>query len=206
MIEIPVYLAVVQWVLLVTLAFLVVVVYRQLAQAIGVGTPARERGLPIGSSSAAFTYVRLRPVASGAGRFEPGSGRPSLLLFADPSCQACDVALRELEKAARSSPLDGLAVLVVTTEPETNLAASDAFRATGLPLAMIGEDVLRDYRVDSTPLAYGIGPDGVIRARSVPSSAKELRALARAAARRGPEAPAEAAAEAHGTHQHIREA
>jgi hypothetical protein len=194
MIEIPIYLAVVQWVLLVTLAFLVVVVYRQLAQAIGVGTPARERGLPIGSPSAAFTYVRLRPVASGAGRFEPGSGRPSLL------------ALRELEKAARSSPLDGLAVLVVTTEPETNLAASDAFRATGLPLAMIGEDVLRDYRVDSTPLAYGIGPDGVIRARSVPSSAKELRALARAAARRGPQAPAEAAAEAHGTHQHIREA
>jgi hypothetical protein len=149
--------------------------------------------------AAAFAYAPVR--ASGAASeasFEPASGRPSLLLFADPSCMACDAAVRELEKTVDEALLGDLSILVVTTEPDLYMAASEVFRSTTLPLARVSQDVARAYRVDATPFVYGVGADGSIRAHAVPRSARDFEAMAHAA-RTEAEAHAEAAAGNHST-------
>jgi hypothetical protein len=192
MIQIPLYLAVVQWVVLLSLGLLVLLMYRQLARQMGIGARPQEPGLPTGTRATAFDYVSVP--ANGArrqARFEPASGRPALVLFADPSCTACDEALIALEDAVRSTAGEDLVVLVVTTEPDTYLAASKAFQTTMLPLARVANDVARSYRVDVTPFAYGIDRRGVIRASLVPRSARDFEAMARAAAETASHSPLE---------------
>ena len=65
MIEMPLYLAVVQWVILLALGLLVLLMYRQLAQRIGVGAGPREPGLPSGTMAAAFAYAPVRASVPG---------------------------------------------------------------------------------------------------------------------------------------------
>jgi hypothetical protein len=180
MIEVPVYLAVTQWVILFSLALLLLILYRQFARQLGLGAAAPAHGLEAGSAAPAFSYGRPgRP--RDAERFEPASGRPSLLLFGDPSCDACERALRDLEVAVRSPLLDGVDVLVVTSEPDTHLAASETFRATSLRVGRTEDGVGHRYQVDVTPFVYGIGPDGRVRTHRIPGSVGDFELTARGA-------------------------
>src|SRR5439155_6554240 len=94
MIEIPTALAIAQWVLLLGLAVLLVVAYRQLAYLMEVGQAASAHGgLAAGAEAPPFYYERIA-FGSDGGRasFDP-RGAPSLLMFTDPACGSCEKAL-----------------------------------------------------------------------------------------------------------------
>jgi hypothetical protein len=183
-IQIPVYLAVAQWVILLSLGLLLVILYRQLSRHLGIGPRPSQGGLAVGSPAEGFTYEPLNR-HDGLGRFEPASGRPSLLMFADPSCVGCETALRALSDEVQPVELEGLEVLVVTTEPAAYVAASPTFEAAAVPLGRITSAIADRYRVVATPTAYAIAADGTVRAEGHPTSAGELRTLVAAAAAGG---------------------
>src|SRR5262245_42404011 len=142
MITIPVYLLITQWALLLVLALLVIAVYRQLGNYLGAGRTKAPSGLAPGSPAPAFDYRRFGSTDA-LGHFDPLRDGPALIVFADPSCQACE----KIAAFLTESPPLGLHTVVVTPEPAPIIAASQSFMALAAPIGIVERDVLRRYRV-----------------------------------------------------------
>jgi hypothetical protein len=211
MMRIPLYLAVAQWALLLALGLLVITAYRQLGRVLGrAGAPA-ELGPPAGSSPGRIAYERLSaaPVGSagtvGSGSsagsagtagadgtvqtFVPGDGRPALVAFVDPTCPSCEELVTVLGAAGEAGELDGLRVLLLTSDPPAYLQISTAFRATSLEIGRpLDRADLEPYRASATPLLVAIDGSGVARAAGTAVRLAEVRALSQACLRPAPEA------------------
>ncbi len=187
MITIPFYLYVTQWVLLLVLALLVIAMYRQLGNYLGTGKAQSARGLAPGTPAPAFDY---RPFGSSDAvvHFDPHVEGPALVVFADPSCQACEKVATYLA----TSPPPGLSTVVVTSEPAPIIAASPSFLALAGPVGMIERDVARHYGVNGTPFLFAIDTGGRVTASGPATTADEVRAIAATAANGGlpPDRPA----------------
>lgn len=102
--NVPTYLIVIQWLLLIGLGVLVMVMYRQLAYLLNLsGAVKRGGGLDIGAAAPVFEYqsVQRLPHAQPArGAFQP-SGQLSLVMFARPECVTCEKMVRALTRMTR---------------------------------------------------------------------------------------------------------
>src|SRR5690348_7535741 len=105
--EIPVYLEIAQWALLIALGWLVVIMYRQLGRVFG---PQQEdaHGPVIGSSAPGFEYLRVSDRS--VRQAEPGHGQPTLLAFVNPTCQSCDTLVASLTRAHADGDLAAVRV------------------------------------------------------------------------------------------------
>jgi hypothetical protein len=161
-ISVPLALVVTQWVVLLVLAALVLVMYRQLAHLLELSRGAHDAGgLDLEAAAPSFAY--RRPSEAGEHRFTVGE-TPALLLFTDPRCGACDKALQAVESVTRRSRSTGVRVLVVTDGDEIAVAANGALSASALDIAIVERHVVtRDYRVTGTPLLVGVDADGLVR-------------------------------------------
>lgn len=184
MITLPVALVVAQWVLLVALATLLILLYRQLAYVLRLGgAVSGEGGLQVGARVPAFTY---RPLGGGVQdaetrrRFTGAAGTPTILMFTDPRCGTCEQALTALEKIARPYLSQGLRVLAVTDVNPAVVAASEVFRATTVEVAQVDTDVMTHaYGSYVTPLFYGIDGDGVVRVKGTNADEHAVQSLVR---------------------------
>lgn len=179
MIRIPLYLAVAQWALLVALAVLVVLMYRQLGSMMRRdGTPP-QLGPPPGEPARALPYTRA---ADGQPRvFTPGEGTGALLAFVDPTCPACEELVTVLTAAQEAGELAGLRVLLVMSDPPAYLEISPAFQATSLEIGRPADpDALDSYRARATPLLIAIDGTGVVRAAGSVIRRTEVLGYARA--------------------------
>ena len=160
---IPPYLAVAQWVLLLTLGVLVIVMYRQLGRQLSIGQPSRGAGPEVGSRAAAFGYTRL---ADGREElFRPGGGQAALVAFADPTCPSCEELVASLNEADTGGGLGRVRPLLLVSEPPSYLQISGPFRETRLPVGRIRAGAaVAAYRVSATPLLVAIDAAGVVRA------------------------------------------
>jgi hypothetical protein len=187
MIEVPIQIAVAQWVLLLGLAALLFVAFRQLAYLAQLGRDASGRGgLTIGEEAPAVEYQPFtQSGADGiAETFVPG-GSPAMLLFADPGCGSCEQALNVVEEATRRERANGLRVLALARAEPGQLAALDGFRETTLPLGRIHDRVAsRDYRVSATPFFYAIDEDGLVRSRGTVGTKADIKRALRAMTRK----------------------
>lgn len=176
----PLWVAVSQWVLLFTLGFFVVVAYRQLGFMLRLKDIASERdGLPIGEKAPAFNYIPVNHTIdhniNAETRFDPHD-KWSLLLFADPGCVSCQTAISALERLAPT--LRETHILVATTAEPAVIAAVEEFRDASVPVRRVAREVPgKVYRTLSTPFAYIIDPEGIIRAKGVMGDEGALRKL-----------------------------
>lgn len=181
MIEIPTALAIAQWVILLGLAVLLVVAYRQLAYLMEVGQAASAHGgLAAGAEAPPFHYERIA-FGSDGGRasFDP-RGAPSLLMFTDPACGSCEKALRTVEDLTRTRREDGLRVLAVTSADQEVIEAISGFRDTTLELGRVDPSVQRRlYESYATPYFYAIRADGVVSDAGAAESEEQIAALLR---------------------------
>jgi hypothetical protein len=160
MITIPTFLFITQWALLCILGVLVVLMYRQLAQYLGIRADRHEHGLAPGSPAPEFDYRDVREPTR-RHRFVPGGGTPALVVFADPSCVACEEAMTRLTEAmTRSGDGAGVRVLVATTESERFVAGSPAFSRLPASIGLIGSEAQERYHVDASPYFFAIDADG----------------------------------------------
>ncbi|HYZ77715.1 MAG TPA: hypothetical protein VE596_10120 [Gaiellaceae bacterium] len=174
MIEIPTALAVAQWALLLGLAVLLVVAYRQLAYLMQVGQAASSHGgLAVDAEAPAFEYEPLG-AANGTKRFEP-RGAPAVLMFTDPGCGSCEKALLTLDQVTRALRLDGLRVLAVTSADDDVIEAIGTFGDTSVEVGRVDPGVPRRlYDTYVTPYFYAIGADGRIRGRGAAESEDQI--------------------------------
>ena len=165
MTEVPTALLVAQWIVLLGLATLVVLTYRQLAYLLGLSRAVSGGGgLAVGDRAPRFEYTSVNGDGDGDGRHTfSAEGAPTLLMFTSPGCGSCATALGNFEKVTRKARRDGIRVLAVTdAEPET-IRAVDAFRESPIPIARVDPDVpARVFRTFTTPFVYAIGRDGEI--------------------------------------------
>lgn len=179
MTELPTWIVVLQWVLLLGLATLVIVIYRQFAYLLRLVRPgSADEALGVGERAARFDYRDARdPERSGT--FVPG-GAPTLLVFADPYCASCTELLAILGRLAREPASDGIRILVATDASSDQIAAVEAFRATDLEVARIDRSIsTRRYRVELTPFVFAIDEGGVVRAHGTVEDERELRNVLR---------------------------
>lgn len=177
--RVPLFVVVAQWVLLLALGLLVIVMYRQLGHAFSTRKPAGELGPPVGSSAAGFDYARVGD--GGLHRFEPGGGRPALLAFVEPSCQACEKLVAAVGAVARTGELSGLRVLLLMSDPPSYLQISEVFRNTSLEIGRItARGTAVAYKATATPLLVAIDGAGFVRSAGPAVEADEVRAFRQA--------------------------
>jgi len=174
---IPVYVAVAQWVLLLSLGMLVVLMFRQLGRQLAATEPAA-LGPAVGSRAAAIGYTRP---GGGEEYFRPGGGTAALLAFAEPTCPACEELVAALNTAGAEGDLGPVRPLLLTSEPLSYLQISGPFRDTSLPLGRVSDEAaLRAYRVSATPLLVAIDGAGVVRAAGPAARPADVRAFVQA--------------------------
>lgn len=180
--RIPVYLAVAQWTLLLALAFLVIIMYRQLGRVFSQNKHTHQHGPATGSGAASFEYMRA---ADGTRQYlNPGDGQPTLLAFVDPSCRSCEQLVDAMGVAKAAGELDGLRVLLLMSDPPAYLQISETFRSTKLEIGRIMTPTTQQaYNALATPLLVAIDPAGVIRSAGVARELPEVRAFSLACLR-----------------------
>ncbi len=187
MIRIPLYLAVAQWALLLCLAVLLIAAYRQLGRVLDKSRTPPELGPRTGARAGRIGYERLS-TAGGASPDDTNRGRvprtfvpgtePALVAFVDPTCQSCEELVAALGHAREAGELDGVRVLLLTTDPPSYLQISAVFRATALEIGRPLDDAeLAAYRPSATPLVVAIDAAGVVRAAGSAARPREVRAM-----------------------------
>jgi thiol-disulfide isomerase/thioredoxin len=174
-----------QWALLLGLAVLVIVMYRQLAYLLQVGRAiAGSGGLEIGEHAPEFDYLAPAPED---GQWERRAfaldGRPTLLMFTHPGCGSCELALENLQRVVENSQVPVRALAVTDAELEI-LDASDMRRRVPIELAKVDRKITTKlYRTYRTPYVYGVDSSGAVRTRGGGVTAKEIRKMLRQVAR-----------------------
>jgi hypothetical protein len=183
-VDIPLWIVASQWVLLFALAWLVLIMYRQMALVLHLRDTNTEReGLAVGATAPSFEYLPFNQREGSPARFEVNGGW-SLLLIADPGCSSCRQALLAAERLAPKLGPD-LHILVVTTAGRSLIEAVDEFREATVEIAQVGDDVpTQMYRTTVTPFAFLIDPEGIIRGKGAATDEAALRKLVRVADRR----------------------
>jgi len=183
LVEVPVGVAVVQWVLLLTLAGLVLGMYRQLAHVLNLSRKARGigAGLEPGASAPAF-YYRVKSEEHEV-QFVPGSGSATLLMFTDPRCHTCEQALEALEHVAVQEGDEpgttGWRFIAATDSSPTVVEALGIPAPDHVPLVCVAGHVTAQYHVRGVPYTFVLDTAGTVRGHGAASTARELRRLMR---------------------------
>ncbi len=184
--RIPVYLAVAQWALLLALGMLVITAYRQLGRVLGRSSEPSDLGPAAGSRPGRIAYERISaasqdPASGVLTAFEPGEGIPALVAFVDPTCPTCEQLVGALTQAREGGDLDGVRVLLLTSDPPAYLKISAVFQATTLEIGRPADSAdLERYRATATPLLVAIDAGGVVRAAGTAARPAEVRAFTQA--------------------------
>jgi peroxiredoxin len=138
-------------------------------------------GLRPGTRAPEIDAVDVQNVPFSLSRYR---NRPVLLVFSDSACGPCDVVVPELARIDRERGEDcarGLAfVLVGRGEPEANRRKAEAHGVRFPVLVQRHWEISRQYGIFATPVAFLIGPDGLIK-QGVARGVDQILALTREA-------------------------
>ena len=105
-------------------------------------------------------------------------GQRVLLVFTDPDCVPCDALLPDLVRLQEEHRGDGLSVIMVGRGDAEENRRKAKLHGVQFPIALQqGWRLSKEYGIFATPVAFLIGPDGVI-ARDVAEGAEAILALA----------------------------
>lgn len=159
------------WLVVVSLAILVVLVYRHFGlMAMETGEGVSRDGLGVG---------RVAPPVRGFdGRAEEAhwahsTERPSLLLFASPECEPCVSVLPYVRSLAGEVSVTS----IVAGDTHDAARMQEAIGATFGAIAEGSEEIFDLYRVKATPFGFVVGTDGRIRSKGLCNSKQNLQHL-----------------------------
>jgi len=180
--EVPTVLVTTQWALLLGLAVLVVVMYRQLAYLLNIGRAlSGAGGLELGERAPGFEYLTRVPGATEGWerRAFAVSGAPTLLMFTHPGCGSCDVALQNLQRVLEKSHTT-VRALAITDATLEAIDAADIRPHRPLEIAKVDKrTTTKLYRTYRTPFVYGLSSSGEVRARGGGATPREIRKMLR---------------------------
>jgi hypothetical protein len=137
--------------------------------------PAGDRAEPGGLAQ---LEAMLADAADAVRVFTPGHGQPALVAFVDPTCPSCEQLVGALAAVREAGELDGLRVLLLTSDPPAYLQISPAFQAAGLEIGRaLDRGDLESYRPSATPLLVAIDGGGVVTRAGTAVRAAEVRAF-----------------------------
>lgn len=135
---------------------------------------ARE-GLAPGSAAPLFSLPTLAGETAGLASLL-ADGKPVLLVFADPECLVCDELLPEVA-AWQARKASSLSVAIVSEgTPAANADKMRAYGDGGRVFLQRDREILEAYRVEGSPSAVLVNPDGTIGS-TVAGGAAEIREL-----------------------------
>jgi methylamine dehydrogenase accessory protein MauD len=158
---------IVLWVLVLALAVLVLLLYRQLGiMYLGTAEGVSRDGLDRGKTAPDFT---LTDQHGNIHRLSAYRGRPVVLLFGSPHCSPCRLLLPQLQDWARKHPQVAVLWLnAASPEESARFVAETGTTLPVLPYSPTPKDNLMDlYRVRVTPFTFFLDADGVIRAKGL---------------------------------------
>lgn len=160
------------WLLVLALAVLVLVLYRQLGELyLGTSEGRARDGLALGAKAPRFT---LRDQRNAVTHFPTSAS--TVLVFGSPHCAPCVSLMPELAKLARSNA--ELRVLFVSAaDYEANRRLAEEHRVEFPILTQDRESVSDDYGVRRTPFAFYIDSSGVVRSKGLVNGMGHLRSL-----------------------------
>jgi methylamine dehydrogenase accessory protein MauD len=169
------------WVVVLTLAVLVLLLYRHFGlMALGTLEGVERDGLAIGDHAPPLNGI----TAAGEDvRLSPGESRPSFLFFAAPGCAPCEKVLPVLNQFVG---LDGATpeidvVTVVRGSMGNVQEVEETHRPPYLAFAEDESRAFEQYRVRVTPFAFVVGDDGLVRAKGLCSDPRRFASLLTAA-------------------------
>jgi methylamine dehydrogenase accessory protein MauD len=174
------------WVLVVVEALAVVLLIRQNGalllrlEFLEKTTPSRieRRGLSAGMKAPDFVLNDLEGRTVRLGGF---ARRKVSLVFTQPSCGPCQTLLPDLTRVAEQHVADGLQVLVVNNgSVEVTRALLNGHEPSFPVLLQEHWKVSREYGAFIAPFAFVIDEQGVIRAKGVVNSQKDIEDLLKA--------------------------
>lgn len=176
---------IVLWFLVITLAFVVVALARQIGTLhLRLGPRGAleidDEGPPLDEIAPPFDSVSLDGQRVEIG----GPGRAQLLLFVSPGCRVCDEVLPGIDAAATVTPFEPV---VVTDLDETETRLRFGKRALRAPVVS-GKHVAPAYQVPGTPYAVALDDGGYVRAKGTVNNLEQLEGLLDTAQRRATEA------------------
>ena len=184
-IVLPLPIVVAQWTALFALGLLVVIFYRQLAVLLAVKErahtdPASLSGLSVGSALPSLAGELFAGRGPETFTWKPGHPSGSLLLFADPVCGSCEMAVGALNALIASGRVKDVDTLIVTSEEPELVRAVETFRTSVVPVVRIDKGVaVEEFRVRATPLFYVAGADGRVVALGPGHDEKDIRRFLR---------------------------
>jgi AhpC/TSA family len=134
-------------------------------------------GLAIGS----IAPVLRGPTVSGeVFSSDEASGEPMLLVFVHPGCAPCEELVPQIFMVFAAFRLPGTTVLITRGGPQDQPEGwRKSLRANGARLEVVleREEISEEFKVESRPFAYLVGPDRKIVAARVINNADEVLAL-----------------------------
>jgi methylamine dehydrogenase accessory protein MauD len=100
-------------------------------------------------------------------------GQPTLLLFLSAGCGPCEALAQEMSE----TDLGALADEVIVVTAEEGLAELSLPAGLRIVAELAGE-VSDALKVSGTPFAIAVDPAGIVRAKRVPNTVKQLRSIA----------------------------
>ncbi len=166
---------IVLWVVVLALAFLVVLLYRQLGQQyLGTAAGVSRDGLAVGSKALDFTgydqfgqQVTMRQWLDGK--------RYLLLVFGAPTCAPC----RQLLPQATQFEQDHAdKVRILWINRATDEESKNYVQETGSTLTTIANEggIMERYKARVTPFVFLLGPDGTVKAKGLANNRTNLEA------------------------------
>lgn len=202
MTSVPTGILIAQWLALAVLGGFIWLLFRQIAYLGDLAAPATDAyAIPDGTPAPSFMFA---PFAAGSEarerqRFD-AAGVATLLLFADPYCEACEDLVSAAGEWESQRPND-IRMLVCCDAPAERLAGVPAFRDADVDIALVDDAVFHKlYGVRVTPMVFAIAADGRVVTSGFANSVGSLESLA-ATARSG-EAPQQEVL--HGSHHNGR--
>lgn len=166
------------WILVVTMAVLLLLLYRHFGMmSLGTLEGVQRDGLPVGSAAPAISGITAEGTDTG---WQPKNARPQVLLFAAPDCEPCATIMPYVARLARA----GIGVDVAAVVPGPRDEAVRMAKKYAPPYPTMAEDgsgAFNQFRVRVTPFGFVIGTDGRVLAKGLCSDPARLRGLLHAA-------------------------
>jgi peroxiredoxin/uncharacterized membrane protein YphA (DoxX/SURF4 family) len=140
------------------------------------GQAQPEAGLPVGAPAPGFHLSGLHGETLTLDALR-AARKPILLLFTDPNCGPCNALAPEVGRWQRAHAAD-LTIAVITRGTADESRAKSAEHGLANVLLQADNEVADAYRVQGTPSAVIVGPDGTI-ASGLAGGADEIQALLR---------------------------
>lgn len=171
MIELPTWIVVMQWSLIIVLAALVWSVYRQLGILLDRNVPDHlHMALAPGTVAPSFEGSLMGRTSSARARVSL-VGVPTVLAFVDPHCTSCEEVLQTLKELRAAPPIAVTRYVVATDSSAARAKWPDSVE---LETYLVSSGVLKRYGVTATPTIFCIAESGEIISRLIPQDRKNL--------------------------------